>query len=384
MEQCGRPMSPKKIVHLRGSEFLGGPEKQILGHIGLLPALEFTSVVVSYVQDGKPNQMLEQARQMGYPARGVRMNGPLDFAAQLRLQRLLESLAPDLLCAHGYKASIMGWWAARKMGIPIIGFSRGYTSESLRVDFYERFERWVLPRLDGIICVSEGQKRRLWDLGIRNPKMWVVHNAVEVDESGVEDQERLKAEALARLGIPDHMKVMVAAGRLSREKGHRSLVEALALLGDARPEWLLLICGEGPCREDLEKQARRLGVLERCWFLGFRQDIKEIFQAMDLLVLPSLTEGLPNVILEAFACGKPVVATNVGGVPEVVDEGVSGLLVPPGRADLLARAIEILLHDPDRRKKMGLAGCERVRRDFTFEAQAKKLQAIYHQVWAHK
>jgi glycosyltransferase involved in cell wall biosynthesis len=132
--------------------------------------------------------------------------------------------------------------------------------------------------------------------------------------------------------------------------------------------------------EKIMEQAKGLGVLDRCRFVGFRRDLAEIFSVMDLMALPSLSEGLPNVVLEAFAASKPVVASNIGGVPELVEEGISGYLVPPGRPEPLAKAILKMLGDSEKMQSMGAAGYERVRREFTFEAQTEKLEAIYHQM----
>jgi glycosyltransferase involved in cell wall biosynthesis len=132
--------------------------------------------------------------------------------------------------------------------------------------------------------------------------------------------------------------------------------------------------------EKIIEQAKSLGVLDRCRFVGFRRDLAEVFSIMDFMVLPSLSEGLPNVVLEAFAACKPVVASNIGGVPEVVEEGISGYLVPPGRPQPLAEAILKMLGDPAKMQSMGSAGYERVRREFTFEAQTEKLEAIYYQM----
>lgn len=173
--------------------------------------------------------------------------------------------------------------------------------------------------------------------------------------------------------------LIATAGRISPEKAQEVLIEAFARIKGEHPKASLLIIGDGPSRRALEGLARERNA-EGVRFLGFRTDMDQIMCAIDLFVLPSLTEGLPNVILEAFACKKPVVATAVGGVPEIVDHGKSGLLVPPKRPDLLAEAIQALLRDPERRRAMGEAGYERVRRDFTFEAQAGKLEGIYEEI----
>ncbi len=173
---------------------------------------------------------------------------------------------------------------------------------------------------------------------------------------------------------------MVTAGRLSTEKGHRYLVEAIAKCHPSNKKIYYMFCGEGPCLEELKKQSQRLGVENRCLFVGFQRDLQKIFRAMDLFVLPSLTEGLPNVVLEAFSWAKPVVVTPVGGVPELVEEGVNGMFVPPQNSDLLAEAMTRILDEPQMRHKMGLAGFDTVKKDFGFVAQARKLERVYSEI----
>ncbi|MHA1280620.1 MAG: glycosyltransferase family 4 protein, partial [Candidatus Helarchaeota archaeon] len=188
------------------------------------------------------------------------------------------------------------------------------------------------------------------------------------------------AEVFERLGVPQQALLVVAAGRLSPEKGHRYLVEAVAKTQPLERDVCYLFCGEGQCMAELQAQSRDLGIMHRCIFPGFRRDLQDIFKVMDLLVLPSLTEGLPNVVLEAFALAKPVIATKVGGVPEVIDNGKNGILVPPKRPDLLAEAINKCLFAPEISRQMGEVGYRKVKSEFTFETQTKRLESVYHEL----
>ena len=305
------------------------------------------------------------------------MSGPLDFSAYLRLVRFLRKEKIDLLCTHGYKSTVMGWWAGKKAQIPIIAFSRGYTTENRKVAIYERMERHVLNKLNGIICVSEAQKRRLNAYGISNTRTWVVHNAVSVNEPLGTRNNNSRKDVFKKLGLSNNKKLVVSAGRLSPEKGHRFLIEAISMLRERAYDTHFVICGEGTCEQELKLQAQELNIADFCSFVGFRRDLDEIFRVMDFMVLPSLTEGLPNVVLEAFANKKSVVATAVGGVPEIVEDGVNGILVPPSRSDLLAKGIESVLGSREFREKLGQAGYYKVKTDFSLEKQTKKLEDIY-------
>lgn len=369
-----------RIVHLRASNFVGGPEKQIIEHLKRLNKNEFWGGIASFKENKGTSEILEKAQKEGLPCLEIPMTGPLDFRAQRTLTQIVRDQKADLLCVHGYKACLMGLWAGKSAKIPVLAFSRGDTNENRKVAFYEWLERKTLPAMAGIITVSAEQKRRLESLGIRNKKAWVVHNAVEVGLNRNEFSAQREEKIFQGLTIPRGSKLVVSAGRLSPEKGHRYLIEAIAKLGEKKKDIFFVFCGDGVCLEDLENQARESGVFEQCRFPGFRRDLPDIFSVMDLLVLPSLTEGLPNVVLEAFASGKPVVATAVGGVPEVVEDGVNGFLVPPANPELLAKAIRTSLSSEGLGQSLGEAGYQKVKTGFTFESQTRKLERIYQEL----
>jgi len=373
-------ITPKKVMHLIATNFYGGPEKQIVEHLKRLNSASYQGTLASFLEGGAPNETLEQAEIAGLRNFGIPMSSRFDIRALWKLIQLLRHEKIDLLCAHGYKSTVMGWWAGRKVGIPVLAFSRGYTAENPKVAFYEWLDRMFLKRVDGIIFVSEGQRKRLESFGISGRRRWVVRNAVAADSSRDSLSGDLRKEVFERLGIPNAVGMVVSAGRLSPEKGHRFLVEAIGMLQGSSNKTHFVFCGDGPCQKELEKRSKELGVSNLCHFVGFRRDIKDIFQAMDFMVLPSLTEGLPNVVLEAFAYAKPVIATNVGGVPEIVEDGVNGILVYPERSDLLAEALKSFLVAPEKRRMMGEAGYQKVKSEFSFESQTQKLEAIYNEV----
>jgi glycosyltransferase involved in cell wall biosynthesis len=369
-----------RVLHLIATNFFGGPEKQIIEHLKRLNSKLFQGLLASFQEGVKPNELLERAGAQGLTHYSIPMHGPLDFRAQFHLNRIIRSEDIDILVAHHYKACVMGWWAGRKFGIPVLAYSRGYTYENRKIAFYNWLEMQFLKRISGIVAVSAGQEKRLREHGIKPKNFWVVHNAISVKNTPLDNPEEKRARIITSLQIPANAKIILTAGRFSWEKGHRFLVEAIPRMLRERKDAWVLFCGEGPLMEVTKQRAKDLGVLDWCRFLGFRRDLSGFISAMDLMVLPSLSEGLPNVVLEAFAASKPVIASNVGGVPEVVEDGISGYLVPPGRAELLAKAISTMLSDPAKMEAMGLAGYNRVKRDFTFKTQTDKLEAIYYQV----
>jgi len=372
----------RKILHLIATNFYGGPEKQIIEHlIRLNKKKKIIGILGSFIEKGQPNEILQKAQESNIPHFGIPMNNPVDFRALIFLSQQVRLHRIDLLCAHHYKSVVLGYLTGRFLGIPVLNYSRGFTAEDIKVAFYEWLERLFVRRMDGIISVSRGQKIKLRSLGIKKPPIWVVHNGVNLPNICDEYRIRIRQDIFKELSIPTQSLMIVSAGRLSPEKGHRFLIDALSHIKEEIENTYFVFCGEGVCQLELEKRAKKYGIFSHCRFPGFRKDMPRIYQAMDFLVLPSLTEGLPNVVLESFAYERPVVATAVGGVQEVVVDGVNGWLVPPQNSMKLADAILKMIRDPDGRERMGKAGREKVEREFTFDAQVPKLIEIYRKMF---
>ena len=364
------------IMHVRATNFFGGPEKQIFEHISR--SRNYQHAVVTFIDGPTKNELSEKCIEANIPVYSLTARNAFDPLMVVKLRSAIVSLAPSLICSHGYRPTILLTLATIGMKIPIIGFARGFTAENPKVAFFEFWERRALAGMFGIICVCQAQKQQLERMGVHAKKWWTVHNAVAVHE-GTPDP--LVAEQIRKsLGILEDGALIVCAGRLSPEKGQKDLLQAISMIRGSDRKACFVICGDGPCRESLEQEAVSLGISDRVRFAGFRRDLLEIFSIMDLLVLPSYTEGLPNVILEAFSCAKPVVATKVGGVPEIVENGRNGFLIPPGRPNLLAQAIESCLDSADLMESMGRSGRNLVISKFSFEEQTRKIESIYKEI----
>jgi len=326
-----------RILHLRATQFQGGPEKQILDH-AIRVSSSGPEIWLGSFRDGYARpEFLERAERAGLPTIEL-SSGRFDPRTILELARVMRRNRISLLCTHGYKANILGWAASRLTGCSQIAFVRGWTRENWRIKIYERLERLILAWTDWTVCVSrplmeELRKRRTG----RTPPCLIPNcSLIPSEASTLPIDRRPFREAL---GLAPDSFCVCAAGRLSPEKGHRHLIAAVPMMVRRIPKLHVLVLGNGKERDKLEEQARRLGVPGRVTFAGFKTDIRPWIQGSDVLVNPSLTEGTPNVVLEAMALGTPVVATGVGGVPEVVEDLVSGLLVPPGEPAALAEAI---------------------------------------------
>lgn len=284
--------------------------------------------------------------------------------------------APDVLETHDFKCHFL-LWLLRRAGIaaevPWIAFHHGYTKMSSQVRAYQQLDRFSLRKASRVITLCRPFARDLEARGVQSDRIEVISNAIAPrDRTSEKDALELRAS----LGIDPADKVLLSVGRLSYEKGHAELLNAYRMLIDARgtPHSRLVLVGDGGERSRLVQQARGLG--ERVLFVGHRPDPWPYFCMSDIFALPSHTEGSPLVLFEAMAAGLPIVASSVGGIPEVVHEGETALLVPPRNAELLADALRALLSEPARAVAMGCAAREAVTRHSP-QAYAQRLLAIY-------
>ena len=259
--------------------------------------------------------------------------------------------------------------------------SRGWTYESPKIRIYELFDRINLRWMDRVVCVSQGQAVKVRRAGIPAKKIVVIPNAIRGERFDRPDPTARSELELLFAGPVSH--IVGAAGRLSPEKGFSVLVEAAALIARDLPDVGFVLFGDGVLRPALAAQIAAKGLTHRFVLTGFRSDLDRFLPILDLLVQSSYTEGMPNVVLESCAARVPVVATAVGGTPEIVEEGVSGYLVRPGDPEALARAISKTLADGTNRRRMGNMGRSIVLERFGFDAQTRRYHALFNAVMGH-
>jgi glycosyltransferase involved in cell wall biosynthesis len=366
-----------RIVHLTASTFHGGPERQMLELAAALAPDHLTSFL-SFAEKGSCRAFLAHAHAEGFEGRALRYDTPRFAAVIAELRAELKQEQTDVLCCHGYKADLLGRIAARLAGVPVIGVSRGWTAETWKVRLYEALDRRVLRGMDRVVCVSEGQAVKVRRAGVSAERVVVIHNAIRTARFDAPDAEGRKI--LRGLFARAPSLIAVSAGRLSPEKGLTYLIEAARQVVRRHPDLGFVVFGDGALRDSLVRQIASAGLADRFVLADFRSDLDRLMPWADLFVLPSLTEGLPNVVLEAMAGGVPVVATAVGGTPEVVVDGVTGFLVPAAHADALAEPICRLAESAKEREAMGRAGRARVQQEFTFAAQAQAYERLFASV----
>jgi glycosyltransferase involved in cell wall biosynthesis len=359
----------RTVFHLTASTFHGGPERQMLGLArSLAPGVR--TVFLSFSEGGRCGEFLGQARGRGFEAHELAHDTPRLLAAAAELAGRLRAERPEALLMHGYKAGLIGRIAARRAGVPAVAVSRGWTYESAKVRLYEAMDRVNLRLVDRVVCVSRGQAAKVRRAGVAERKILVIPNAVDVERFAATDPAaRAELQALFPATV---RRIVGAAGRLSPEKGFADLVDAAARVAEREPDVGFAVFGDGALRQELGRRIAAAGLAGRFVLAGFRPDLDRLAPRLDLFVQSSLTEGMPNVVLEACAAGVPVVATAVGGTPEILDEAEGDLLVPPGEPAALAATILRALGEAESRRDVVDRARRRMVREFSFSAQAER------------
>ena len=353
---------------------VGGAEEVVLGESTNLGSQEIEVGVVALTRRGP---VADEIAQAGTPIHHIPGNpGPRDPAAFLRLVRLLRRQRPDVVHTYLIVASLYGRLAAFAAGVPVVLAAEQNVYEH-KPRRHALMERALAVRTYRIVacCRTVGEFYRR-QTGVPVEKIEVIYNAVRFGQLPSDGD---RAPARARLGLPDDALVLGTLGRLTEQKGQRTLLQAVARLAARRPRLVLFLAGQGPLRSALVAEAERLGISQRVRFLGVRRDRDTLFAAMDLFVLPSRWEGLSLALVEAMGAGRPVVATRVGGNPEVVTDGETGLLVPPDDPAALADALDGLFADANRRRELGGSAAADARRRFNIEEHVRQLARLYRQ-----
>jgi len=370
---------------------VGGAQENTFQSVRLADTARFTVDLISGRTRGPEGSIEDRVRAADINLLRVphlvRSPNPFcDWPALRELTQLLEVQQYDLVHTHTSKAGYLGRLAARRAGVPAIvhtphGHIFGGYFSTLTTRFYIALERHAAQFTDRIIALTGQEVEDHLARGIGQREQYrVVHSGI--DMAPFEAARERREETRRKLGIKPDEVVVGAAGRLERVKGFTYLIDAVRLLADSNPNLRLLLVGDGSLRTELTRAAAPLG--RRIEFAGFRDDVPDLMAAFDILALPSLNEGMGRVLLEAGAAGTPVVATHVGGVPDVVRDGETGLLVPPKNAGALANALDALTNDAERRAHMGRAAREFVVPRFSIASMVRALEAIYDEVIAEK
>jgi L-malate glycosyltransferase len=354
-------------IHIDTAKTWRGGQRQVLLTVLGLRERGHRTVLVAH-----PEGELAVRASEGHDLIRLAPRAEVDLHAGWRLSRIIRDLKPEIVHAHDPHAVAL---ASLALSFLTSGRCPGLVA-SRRVAYHLKahaFSRWKYHQVARFVAASNAIHQILVGDGIDPARIVTVYEGIELHRVQAEPAANIHAE----FWLPTHTPIVGAVAALTQEKGHKYLIEAAALVLRDVPETRFIILGEGELRSSLERQIKELHLDKHVLLPGFRADILSFIKSFDVFVMSSLFEGLGTSLLDAMALSKPTVASDTGGIPEVVAHGETGFLVPPRDARELATAISKLLKDPDRRERMGRAGLERVKRLFTADQMVEKTQAVY-------
>jgi len=371
-------MKTRILFVIDGMEF-GGGERGFAQIVNGLPESKYETFLASCPQETFYHAI----------SRSPVQRHPVDFSNRcspsvlIDLIRIIRNNHIDIVHGQGTRADFYARLAS--------GFSRnamcvstiqmpveGYDIGSVKMLLYKAFDRFSERFVDRFIVVSSIlEQAMIQDHGIACEKVVKIYNGIETDHYKPHDQEAGRNSVRLEYAVHDSEKIIGTLGRLVWQKGFEFFLQSIPILIQNMPEARFMIVGEGPLRQELEGQARSLGIHDRLIFTGHRNDIKDIMAAMDIIVIPSLLEGFPMITLEAMAMEKPIVATTINGITEQITHGMEGLLIAPKDPLALAQAVKHLVDDPAYARSLSINAREKVVRDFSVDKMIKETIKVY-------
>ncbi len=358
--------APLTVLHVEAGRHLYGGALQVVYLLRGLQAEGVRNLLVC----PEGSHIAPAARETGAEVIETSMGGDADLGLVFRLRRIIQHERPDLVHLHSRRgADLWGGIAARLAGVPAILTRRVDNPEprvwvSLKYRLYHR-----------VVSISEGIRQVLIAEGLAPARVTCVHSAVDTERYhlGCAEDGLLARE----LGLSGSGPVLAVVAQLIARKGHRYLLEALPGILAAVSGARVVFFGRGPLEAELRAEVERGGLTEYVHFAGFRDDLERLLPCLDLVVHPAEMEGLGVSLLQAAACGVPIVASPAGGVPEIVREGENGHLLPVGDVDGLRERIIELLREPERMREMGRRGRALVEREFSIDSMVRGNLAVY-------
>lgn len=366
---------PLKLLFVRDTLAICGPGKTILNTWRTIDRTKFQlTIAATRPPAGRRNLLLEAAERHKADVVPLPIGPGIDPIAVWRLVSLLRDRKIDILQTHDAQTRRIGVIAAALTGTQHVTSVHGWIFNARK----ERAAKWLdaklIRRAHAVVVVSDRLRAELEAAGVPPDRITVLRNGILLDDYA---QAAAAASFRRELGLLERHRVVAIVGRLSEEKGHEVFLQAARVVAERCPEARFLVVGDGPLEGALRTRTRELGLDSRVLFAGHRSNVAEVYAATDVLAISSFTEGIPNVLLEAFAFGKPAVATAVGGVPEVIQDGETGWLIPAGDHEALAAGLLALLLNDEARHRMGTAARAAVESRFSFLSRTRALEEFY-------
>jgi glycosyltransferase involved in cell wall biosynthesis len=363
------------VLDLRDTYEIGGPGKTILETYRAIDRSRFSLHLGVFLRRDERDDtpFITAARAYGVPVHLLRGYNQYDPRLVLEVVRLVRKLDIHIMHAHEVKSDVIGYLAAKVTGVPIVTTLHGWIGNSRKQKLFIGLDRRIVRGFDRVIAVS-GKINDEMAATVPPSRLRLVHNAIVVERYHRTGRSGFLPQLVGR---PIAGPVIATIGRISPEKGQADLVEALAAVRQRGHRVTAVLAGDGPDKAGLTARVEELGLADSVHFPGYVEQPERILEETDLMVLPSHTEGLPNAALEAMAMGVPVLATRVGGTPEVVTDGETGRLVPAHSPAALADGIVDFLVNPGPWKVMAGRGRGVVEQRFNFAARTRAIEAVY-------
>lgn len=364
------------MLHIIGSGMIGGAEIFLYSLLRELMKFKEFNIEVCFLLDEGP--YAEKIKQLAIKTYCLKLKNGFDLFSAIKLRKLIKQRRYDIVHTHSSQPLVKLMVALSKpKAIFFTEHGSILIQERGRKKLERYFHRFMSSFIDLHIAVSKSIKEAMTiKHGVPPDKIKVINTAIDLNNfcptPGIP-----KTEQRQKLGLPLNRAIIGAVSRLSPEKGIDHLLLATKSILEKFPDCLCLIAGDGKLREELENQAQVLGISENVLFLGQRQDVANILSALDIMVMPSVSEGFPVASLEAMAMAKPVICYSVGGLPEIVIHNQTGLLIDKRDPSLLAQGIMTLLSDKSLRQNLGTAGQIRVMDNFSIEVISRKYRELY-------
>ena len=362
-----------KVLHLISSTGFFGAENVLIQLARELKYTDFYPIVGVFKNMHNPHlEVAEEAKRHNLEVAIFPCNGRFDLKAIIRIRKFLVNNHISIVHTHGYKSNFYALTASSGKGIPLITTCHNWLGNDIKTRFYTQLDKFFLNRFNKVVAVSDSIKQEILNHNVHPTKVVTIYNGINLERfNKLAKLNDIRKE----LDIKEGYKVIGTAGRLTEEKGHIFLIKAAKKILHQFPKTVFLIIGDGPLKSKLERESNKSTI-----FTGFRMDLPEIYPIMDIFVLPSLTEGLPMVLLEAMASKKPVIATKVGAIPNVISDGETGLLIDPANSNQLADAIIYLLKNKDKAREIGEKGYKKVKNEFSSKKMTKEYIKVYEEV----
>jgi len=366
----GRQM---RVLQLISSGGYYGAENMLLNLCASQEKSGCQASLVLFYNAHIPNvEFYERARRRGISVRMVHCKGRADWRAVQQIKEIIRDDEINLVHTHGYKADLYGYVAARSAGKPMVATCHNWLGGTAALGIYNRLDRMVLNRFNAVAAVSDSVRKQLVGSGIGESRIKLIANGIDVRAF---ERPGTTSDAGGEEG-----RVVGMVARLDLQKGFECLLTAARELCREFNDLKIVVSGEGPDRGAIEKMIAELGLQHNVVLAGQVSDMRAVYAAMDIFVLPSLNEGLPMTVLEAMAASRPIVATRVGAIPSVIHDGESGLLVAPGDAAGLKNALAGLLSNGELRRRLGDNAHDWVSRNYTSDTMAAHYISMYEEV----